>query len=135
MGNNLNELASYMQNKAQLLIDNCAAAGIPIRVVDTGRSPSEQTIKLQTGVSWTKWSKHEPQRPEMKSEAIDIVPIAILEEHKANWDPTSQLWQEIGVIGERLGLLWGGRWATHPDPSHFEWKEPVASGLPDVDAD
>jgi len=91
MGKDLNELASYFLPKAQALLDTCASAGVPVRVVDTGRSASEQESKIAQGVSWTTHSKHEPQPPEQKSEAIDVVPVAILSEHKADWDPTSVL--------------------------------------------
>ena len=106
------------------LLSACAKAGVPCRVIDTGRTPAEQLVKLQQGVSWTPRSKHEPQPPEGKSEAIDICPLAILQEHKADWDPTLSLWSQIGKIGEGLGLKWGGSWITNPDPSHFEYIHP-----------
>lgn len=121
MGNNLSELASYFELLAVQLIQNCFSAGVPVRIVDTGRTELEQVQKLAQGVSWITRSKHEPQPPEMKSEAIDIVPIEILGEHKPDWDPTSPLWDRIGPIGEKLGLCWGGRWHPHRDPSHFEY--------------
>ena len=124
MGKDLNELASYFLPQAQALLDACAAVGIPCRVVDTGRTASEQVTKLEQQVSWTAYSKHEPQAPEGKSEAIDIVPLTILGEHKPNWDRTSPLWLRIGLIGESLGMKWGGRWLLHPDYSHFEYVHP-----------
>lgn len=132
MGINLDELASYMQPKAAQLLIACNKAGVSCRVVDTGRTAAQQIVKIQTGVSWVKKSKHEPQAPEMKSEAIDIVPFSILSEHKPDWDPGHPDWQKIGALGEALGLTWGGRWVHNPDPSHFEWKEPAASALPEL---
>lgn len=126
MGRDLNELASYFLPKAQALLDACAAADCPVRVVDTGRTPQEQTIKLAQGVSWIPVSKHEPQPPEGKSEAIDIVPLSVLEENKPNWDPGHPDWKKIGAIGKSLGLRWGGDWVSHPDPSHFEYVHPPA---------
>ena len=93
-----------------------------MRVVDTGRTPSEQEVKLATKVSWTKRSHHLPQPPEGKSEAIDIVPIKILDEGDEEWDPSNKLWWQLGAVGESLGLAWGGRWKHHPDPSHFEFR-------------
>jgi D-alanyl-D-alanine carboxypeptidase len=123
MGRDLDELASYMLPLAQALLDACAAAGEPCRVVDTGRTPQEQELKLAQGVSWTMRSKHEPQPPEMKSEAIDIVPLSILSEHKPDWDPSNTAWITIGAIGEGLGLHWGGRF-PHPDPGHFQYVHP-----------
>lgn len=124
MGRSLDELTSYMRPKAELLLTGCAAIGVPCRVVDTGRTHLEQDQKILDGVSWTQRSKHEPQPPEGKSEAVDIVPESILSEHKPDWNPKHPDWQKIGAIGENLGLRWGGRWGHHPDPSHFEWQEP-----------
>jgi hypothetical protein len=137
MGNSLDELASYFRPQAQELLDDCATIGIPCRVVDTGRTPTEQEAKLAQGVSWTSHSKHEPQPPEGKSEAIDIVPEAILEEHKSDWDPSNPLWLKIGEIGERLGMEWGGRWVHvnggKGDPSHFQYVPQPAQILTDTE--
>ena len=125
MGNNLNELASYFEPIAQKLLDSCSLVGVPCRIIDTGRTAEEQVVKLETNVSWTTNSKHEPQPPEGKSEAIDICPFIILNGPIKNWDPRNPLWLRIGLIGESLGLKWGGRWNLHPDFSHFEYIHPA----------
>jgi hypothetical protein len=128
--NSLDDAASYARPLFEQLLQNCAKAGIPCRIVDIIRTPSQQEQKLKDKVSWTEHSKHLPQPPEQKSEAIDIVPLAILSEHKPDWDPTNVLWQKIGAIGQATGLLWGGTWKHLNnglgDPSHFEYihKEP-----------
>jgi hypothetical protein len=130
MGTSLDALASYFKPIAEELLAKCSEAGIPCRVVDTDRTALEQRVKLAQGVSWTPHSKHLPQPPEEKSEAIDIVPISILAEDKRDWDPTSPVWFQIGKIGEELGLTWGGTWEHvnhgNGDPSHFEWRKPLS---------
>ena len=103
------------------MLERAKEAGVECKIVDTGRTPTEQQVKISQGVSWTNNSKHLPQMPEGKSEAIDIVPLSVLEEHKPTWSPEHPDWQKIGPIGEQLGLRWGGRWQKHPDPSHFEY--------------
>jgi hypothetical protein len=135
MGKDINELASYFRTPFVAFLATCSVADVPVRVVDTGRTSSEQEAKLAQGVSWTSHSKHEPQPPEGLSEAGDVVPEAILEEHKANWDPTNPLWLKIGQIGESFGFEWGGRW-THlnggkGDPSHFQYIHPPAQVMTD----
>ncbi len=30
-------------------------------------------------------------------------------------------WNKIGVLGEKLGLEWGGRWKSFPDRPHFSY--------------
>src|SRR5882724_6855956 len=132
MGKSLDELASYFRPLAEQLIANCSAAGVPVRIEDTGRTPTEQVVKLSNGLSWSRNSKHLPQPPEWKSEAIDIVPEVILEANKKNWDPTNPLWKQIGAIGESLGLVWGGRWVHinngTGDPGHFQYNHRLANG-------
>jgi hypothetical protein len=120
MGKDIDELASYFKPIALQLIQNCVAAGITVAIIDTGRTPAEQSVKIQQGVSWTLMSKHEPQPPEMKSEAIDIAPVSLLPTKL--WSPNSPLWDQLGVIGKKLGLRWGGDWPKPKrDPSHFEY--------------
>jgi hypothetical protein len=122
MGRDLSELASYMLPLAEQLIEQATAAGLDPVVIDTGRTPAQQEQKIADGVSWVVKSMHEPQPPEMKSEAIDVAPRAVLS--RKGWDPSSPLWPELGEIGESLGLQWGGRWSHHPDPSHFQFRHP-----------
>ena len=49
--------------------------------------------------------------------AIDVVPVI---DSKPQWRNIA-LWRRVGVIGERLGMQWGGRWRRLFDPGHFEW--------------
>jgi len=129
--NDLSQAASYFEPLVLELLNSCAKQGVPCRIVDIVRTPAQQQVKLDTGVSWTQNSKHLPQTPEGKSEAVDIVPLAILNEHKADWDPKNIAWQRIGEIGKSLGLEWGGDWKEHPDPSHFQYvKKQQIPGVP-----
>lgn len=38
-------------------------------------------------------------------------------------------YQAVGVLGEEIGLEWGGRWKSFPDPSHFQLRPEWASGM------
>jgi len=125
MGNNINELASYLQPVCLQFLLNAESAGISCLLVDTGRTPSEQQQKLSQGVSWTQNSRHLPQPPEMKSEAFDVVPKEYLA--IKGWNPYGDYWDKLGEIGKALGLQWGGDWLTHRDPGHFQWKHEIPS--------
>src|ERR1700733_3012487 len=123
MGNKMSELASYFQPLAQALVDKCNA-DFPRSIIDTGRTPEQQKLDLLHGVSWTENSKHLPQPPEMKSEAIDICPTAYLP--MKLWNPTGPLWNRIGVIVESMGMRWGGRFpGIRRDPGHAEYIHPA----------
>jgi peptidoglycan LD-endopeptidase CwlK len=132
MGKSLDELASYFRPLAEKLITACEDAGIPVTVVDTGRTPVEQQQKLAQGVSWTEHSKHLPQPPEGKSEAIDLCPTEYLT--MKNWNPTGPLWDHMGAIGESLGLIWGGGWLNHRDVGHFQYQHTVPNPAVNLDA-
>ncbi len=48
--------------------------------------------------------------------AFDVVPI---KDGKADWN--SSQWQQIGKIGQGLGLEWGGGFKTIKDMPHFQY--------------
>jgi hypothetical protein len=126
MGKDLSELASYMMPLASKLLGLAVAAGLDPVVEDTGRTQAEQAIKISQNVSWTSHSKHLPQPPEMKSEAIDIVPRALLALKYWGWngryDNSDPRWLQLCELGEGLGLECGGRWTHVPaDPGHFQF--------------
>lgn len=129
MGRDLNELTSYMQPLCEQFLALAASSGIPCVIEDTGRTEAQQQADLSAHRSWTSHSKHLPQPPEMKSEAFDAVPQAILDGGRKDYDPESPLWAQIGAIGKKLGLKWGGdfkvfhngKWIPRPDPGHFQY--------------
>ena len=79
-------------------------------------------------VTWTMASKHiinleDNTSTNDKSKAYDIV---VVKNGKAIWDIKADIdkdlipdYEECGIIGERLGLVWGSRWST-PDYPHFQ---------------
>jgi len=136
MGKDLNELASYMLPLAQQLLAEATAAGLEPVVEDTGRTVEEQVTKIATGVSWTTRSKHLPQPPENKSEAIDVVPKECMSLKYWGWNGTiinsHPHWAKLIEIGERLGLKCGVHFVSkdgkpHPDPGHFEYIHSVST--------
>jgi len=127
MGRDLSELASYMLPLAQDLLRAATDAGLDPVVEDTGRDEAEQQVKIATGVSWTTRSKHLPQPPEMKSEAIDVVPRACIALKYWGWNGTIENshphWGKLIEIGEGLGLHCGVHFPK-PDPGHFQYIHP-----------
>src|SRR6516225_1164746 len=125
MGKDISELASYMQPLALALLQQASEAGLDPVIEDTGRTPTEQQVKIATGVSWTSNSKHLPQPPEGKPEAIDIVPRSCMSLKYWGWNGTIENshpnWGRLIEIGESLGLTCGAHF-PHPDPGHFQFK-------------
>jgi hypothetical protein len=113
MSKRIEDLHPSFQRKALELIEECHLAGIRLTIIDTLRTEAEHQANLKKGVSWVKRSKH------LDGLAIDVCPTVLLKEK--GWAPASPLWQQLGEIGERLGLRWGGRWRVK-DLGQFEAK-------------
>jgi hypothetical protein len=129
MGKDLSELATYFLPQVVELLERLTEAGLEPVIEDTGRNFAEQERKLNLGVSWTTKSKHLPQPPEMKSEAIDIVPRACMAEKFWGWtgkvETSHPHWGRLIEIVEALGLKSGVHF-PHPDPGHCEYIHPLA---------
>jgi peptidoglycan L-alanyl-D-glutamate endopeptidase CwlK len=116
MSRNLNDLSSVARIKIDQVLARLKQAGIDITIIDVLRTPKEQEDNIRRGVSWTKNSKHLPDK-NGKSNAIDIAPTELLKEK--NWAPASPLWQIIGQEAKAAGLKWGGDW-KQKDMGHLE---------------
>lgn len=111
----VNALHPYFRDKVLDLIELCKVKGIELAFVETYRTHAKQNEYKGMGKKYTRSgggkSKHQ------YGLAVDVVPIV---NGEAQWDNLA-LWRKIGVIGEKLGLRWGGRWRYPFDPGHFEW--------------
>lgn len=120
----LNDLSARFRPLAVELLARCVEAGIAVLIVETRRTQAEHEANVARRVSWTTHSKH------IDGDAIDVAPFDIYELHgpdKLQWNSADPAWQRLGLIGESLGLRWGGRW-THRDMGHFEYPDnpPIA---------
>jgi len=115
MINDLTSLHPFFRDQIVKLIKLCKAKGIELAVVEAYRTHAKQHEYKTMGKKYT--SSKAGQSKHQYGLAIDVVPMV---KSVAVWD-NAALWKKIGVIGERLGLRWGGRWRNPYDPGHFEW--------------
>lgn len=144
MSRRLDDLHPALRPLAFELIARCTEQGICLCIIDTLRTTEEQEENIKKGVSWTKNSKHLPLMTHSGgcpnydgttrdrcvescgfglSRAIDVCPYEVYQlkgSDKLQWDANDAVWTRIGVIGEGLGLRWGGRWTAKRDMGHFE---------------
>jgi hypothetical protein len=102
------------------LLARMVEARILVLIVNTRRTQAEQDQAIAAGVSWVRHSKHQDGL------AIDLVPYdqyALHGPDKLQWNGNDPVWQQMGQIGESLGLRWGGRWHQR-DLGHFELADP-----------
>ncbi len=121
MINDLQSLHPYFRDKVLDLIRICHSKGIELAIVESYRTHTKQNEYKSMGRKYTRFgagrSKHQ------YGLAVDIVPMI---DTVAQWHNYA-LWKKIGVVGERLGLRWGGRWRHPFDPGHFEWTAGVGT--------
>lgn len=119
----LHDLHPAVASKAYMHIARCERElGIKVLVTCTLRSTESQNALYKQGretpgkiVTWVRggdsfhnWGL-----------AYDIAPVR---NGHIVWDASDEVWQEMGRIGEELGLEWGGRWNT-PDMPHFQYTQ------------
>ena len=120
MSRRLDDLSDRFRPLAEELIRRAVADGIPVRIIDTRRTPEEHAANLAAGVSWTRRSKH------LDGDAIDLCPTALLA--TKGWSPRSPLWARLADIGRGLGLRCGYDWKVK-DCGHFEYVPPIGSAV------
>lgn len=117
----LEALHPFFRDKIVQLISICESNGITLAIVETYRTHAKQNEYKAMGRKYTRsgggHSKHQ------YGLAIDVVPLV---DSVAQWDDY-RLWKKIGMVGEQLGLRWGGRWRNPYDPGHFEWTGGLSS--------
>jgi len=126
-------------------IEACRDAGITLLVYCTRRTEKDQALEYAKGRRFDQlpdavaglikdeiqaWEdeghvsgpgnvvtqRYGPDCPHVQGIAFDCVPEV---NGKAVWGD-GNLWQNIGELGETVGLEWGGRWTKFPDRPHFQ---------------
>lgn len=89
------------------------------------------TTKQNKKVTWTLSSKHVTNMfdKDLNNDLSRAFDIVLIKDKKAVWNIKADInknnipdYEELGRIGEKLGLTWGGRW-NPPDFAHFQIKE------------
>ena len=132
----LDSLDPDVKAKAMQLILKAAHAGIPLRITQAYRTLQEQAVLYAQGrqslesvnvlrrrLGWSDLKDYENrvvthaaagQSWHNFRRAFDVVPM-----HTGVPDWLSPHWEQIGELGESVGLEWGGRW-QHKDMPHFQ---------------
>ena len=113
-------LCTCIRAKYLALHARAKASGLVLVTIETARDFTRQRYYKSIGVSKTLNSLHLPQPPNGLSLAFDVAPKDYL--RMKGWHPGGPLWDQLGKIGEELGLEWGGRWRIFVDRPHFQFK-------------
>lgn len=108
----------------QALVQRCDDAGIDLLITSTYRdleaqaalyaqgrtTPGPRVTNAQAGKSFHNWRV-----------AFDLVPLRLGKPVWGTEGKDGALWQQIGQIGEALGLEWAGRWQRFKEYPHFQY--------------
>lgn len=104
---------------AQRFLDKCKESGYPTQIICTYRSPEEQNALYaqgRTGDGKIVTMAKGGQSLHQYGVAFDFLPIN--KDGTANWNGD---YNARGVIGESIGLEWGGNWSGFKDISHMQY--------------
>lgn len=112
MSRDITKLHPLVQMLANQLVKDAEACGYKVKITDCVRTKDEQN-NLSASVTNAKY----PYSFHNWGLAFDICQ----NDAKTPYPPAnSDFWKNVGLIGERLGLEWGGRWTKPVDKPHFQ---------------
>lgn len=120
----INDLQPPVCQRAQVFLKTCAQRGIDLLVTSTYRDFDSQTAlynqgrttpgaivtNAKAGESFHNWRV-----------ALDVVPLRAGKPVWGTGGADAELWQQIGTIGEAVGLEWAGRWVKFREFPHFQY--------------
>ena len=127
MSRKLEDLDPRFKPTVEAFLEDCETQGIDVIVTCTRRSLEEQAVLYaqgRTAPGHIVTNAKPGQSAHNVGLAFDVVPIA---HGKCVWDESNPVWQQLGDIGRKHGLVWLGEPDSpfHEDP-HFQmanWHE------------
>jgi peptidoglycan L-alanyl-D-glutamate endopeptidase CwlK len=119
MSRDINELEPHVAQLCRKFVAECAKNGVETLITCTYRSLEEQAALYAIGRT-KPGNRVTNAKPGCSLHfyrvAFDFVPII---HGKCVWNNAS-LFTKCGIIGEKLGLEWAGRWTTYRERCHFQ---------------
>lgn len=119
MARDIKQLHPEAQRLAELLVNECAAAGLKIKITDCLRDKAEQDALYAQGrtapgniVTNVKY----PSSMHNWGIAFDFC----RNDGKGAYYDGDGFFKKVGAIGKKLGLEWGGDWKSIIDKPHFQ---------------
>ena len=113
------DLLPHVADKAHAFVDACDKQGIDVLITSTYRDDESQAAIYAKGrtAPGPRVTNAGPGRSLHNYRvAFDFVPIV---DGKAVWND-DHLWAQCGMLGEAVGLEWGGGWQSFPDKPHMQ---------------
>jgi peptidoglycan L-alanyl-D-glutamate endopeptidase CwlK len=116
---NTKDLVPELKTKLAMFLRACAAAKIDVLVTQGYRSTAEQNALYALGRTKAGKIVTNAKGGQSKHNFGKAFDICFLVNKKVSYAGN---WNKVGELGEKCGLIWGGRWTSFPDKPHFEIK-------------
>lgn len=118
---NIATLNPKVQPLARALIETATAAGIHVKVISGHRSYEEQDELYAQGRTKPGQIVTKAKGGYSKHNFATAFDVGIFSPDGKEYFGESPDYKKVGVIGESLGLIWGGSWTDFQDEPHFEF--------------
>lgn len=124
---NIRDLSREMQRIAGKFITECHAEKLDVVIICTYRPASEQQKVFDCGASKCKPGESAHNCHDAKGDpAAEAFDVGVIRNGKYIGNGNDPDYLRAGEIGEKLGLLWAGRWKGFKETAHFQnanWKK------------
>jgi peptidoglycan LD-endopeptidase CwlK len=120
MSRNINDLEPHVAVLCNKFVEECKKQKIDVLITCTYRSREEQAVLYAIGrtTPGNRVTNAKPgQSLHQYKVAFDFVPLI---HGKAVWN-NAELFERCGVIGEKAGLQWSGRFLTFRETAHMQY--------------
>lgn len=121
MSREISKLSPFMKAKALEFISQCRLEKLDIVIICTDRSNAEQAECFARGDSLAKPGRSAHNVcDDMGNPASEAFDVGVIRNGKYIKNGSDKDYLRAGVIGEKLGLEWAGRWTQMTESAHFQ---------------
>jgi peptidoglycan L-alanyl-D-glutamate endopeptidase CwlK len=120
---NIKTLNPKVQVLARKLIETATAQGIHVKDIYRHRTYEEQNDLYTQGRTKPRPIVTKAKGGQSNHNFATAFDVGIFSADGKKYIDESNAYDEVGKIGESLGLTWGGSWSGFKDEPHFEFNE------------
>lgn len=118
----ISRLRSDVAANCRAFIQRCAAAGLPVLVVETVRDLEYQASLYAQGRTKAGKIVTNQRTPSFHWDKVGLA-FDICKNVKGHEYDDADFFRRCGAIGKEMGFTWGGDWKSLPDRPHFQWDD------------
>ena len=118
----ISRLRSDVAANCRVFIQRCAAAGLPVLVVETVRDLEYQASLYAQGRTKPGKIVTNQKTPSFHWDKVGLA-FDICKNVKGHEYDDADFFRRCGAIGKEMGFSWGGDWTSLPDRPHFQWDD------------